>query len=111
MRKQLSFFLLSPTITHVSNLVLGKSKLICMVRRIFNWTYKDVTIFLKENGFTFHEYLGGSHERWIKRDENGGIDRAVEVNIPKGSYPPKTLQTMIKQSGIDKMIWIKWGNS
>jgi hypothetical protein len=82
-----------------------------MTRRIFNWSYRDVTRFLKENGFTFYEFLGGSHERWIKRGAKGEIFKAVEVNMAKGSYPPKTLLTMISQSGIDKEEWAKWSSS
>lgn len=78
-----------------------------MVRRLFNWSYGDVTQFLKGNGFSFQEFLEGSHERWTKRGENGEPDRMVEVNMTKTSYPPKTLQTMIRQSGIDKKEWIK----
>jgi hypothetical protein len=82
-----------------------------MVRRLHNWNYSDVTDFLRENGFSFFKELAGSHEAWIKLSENGEPDRIVEVNFTHGSYPVKTLKTMIRQSGIDQDEWITWGRS
>ena len=67
--------------------------------------------FLKENGFTFLKELGGSHQAWIKRGENGETNRRVEVNFTHGSYPVKTLKTMINQSGIPASKWIEWASS
>ena len=69
-----------------------------MTRRLRNWTYREITLFLKEHGFNYLEPLKGSHERWIKRGENGDADRVVEVNFTHSEYPPKTLRTMIRQS-------------
>ncbi len=82
-----------------------------MTRRIYNWTYSDVTVFLKENGFSFYKELAGSHEAWVKRGDDGTPDRIVEVNFTHGSYPPRTLKTMIRQSGITQDEWIKWAGS
>lgn len=82
-----------------------------MVNRLNNWTYRDVTDFLKEHDFSFFEPLRGSHESWIKLTENGEPDRIVEVNFTHGSYPVRTLKTMIRQSGIDQDEWIKWASS
>jgi len=82
-----------------------------MVNRLFNWTYRDVTNFLKEHDFNFYEALKGSHESWIKLTENGEPDRIVEVNFTHCSYPVKTLKTMIRQSGIPQEEWIKWASS
>jgi hypothetical protein len=79
--------------------------------RLHNWTYRDVKLFLKENGFSFFEPLKGSHESWIKLGSYGGPDRIVEVNFTHKSYPPKTLKIMIQQSGIDQKEWIAWGGS
>ena len=84
---------------------------VSMTRRIYNWTYPDVTSFLKENGFSFHEELAGSHERWIKRGEDGAPDRMVELNFSHRSYHPRTLKLMIRQSGIPQAEWIKWAAS
>lgn len=80
-----------------------------MPRGLKNWTYKDITAFLKEKGFVFCEQLKGSHERWkVLISENK--ECIVEVNyIPKSkSYPPRTLETMIRQSGIPKKEWYDW---
>jgi hypothetical protein len=82
-----------------------------MARRLNNWTYRDITEFLKENGFTFFLPLKGSHESWIKLEENGEPDRIVEVNITHSSYPPKTLRIFIRHSGIARDEWIKWAGS
>lgn len=82
-----------------------------MPRKLRNWNYRNVISFLKENGFSFDKELGGSHQAWVKRGENGEPARRVEVNFTHGSYPILTLKTMIRQSGIDAKVWIKWGNS
>lgn len=82
-----------------------------MPRRIHNWSYDDVTAFLTENGFTFLCHLRGSHQRWIKRRENGEPDKTVEVNLTRRSYPPKTLKRMILASGIGITQWIAWTRS
>jgi hypothetical protein len=82
-----------------------------MPRRLHNWNYNDVKDFLKENGFSFLKELGGSHQAWIKRGNDGEPDRRVEVNFTHSSYPILTLKTMIQQSGSDQKAWIKWGNS
>ena len=75
-----------------------------MPRGLMNWAYKDVCSFLKYYGFEFGLYLGGSHESWI----NKKIGSVVEVNKTKSSYPPRTLETMIRQSKIIKDIWRDW---
>lgn len=82
-----------------------------MTRKLRNWTYRDVTHFLKKNGFRFLKPLKGSHEAWIKYGEGAEKDRRVEVNITHGSYPISTLKTMIQQSNIHQSDWIKWGSS
>jgi hypothetical protein len=82
-----------------------------MTRRLYNWTYRDVTEFLKEDGFSFFKELEGSHEAWIKLGEDNAPDWIVEVNFTHGSYPPRTLKTMILKSGIAQNEWIKWAAS
>src|ERR1035441_7838023 len=54
-----------------------------MTRRLRNWTYRDVTDFLREHGFRFFEELDGSHERWIKREEDDEPDRLLEGEFSK----------------------------
>jgi predicted RNA binding protein YcfA (HicA-like mRNA interferase family) len=83
-----------------------------MTRRLYNWAYRDVIAFLKENGFTFLKPLKGSHEAWGKRgNDDNKPHRRVEVNLTHGSYPAVTLKLMIRQSGIPQAEWIKWGSS
>lgn len=82
-----------------------------MPRRIYNWSYENVTDFLIENGFTFERHLKGSHQRWVKTGENEEPNRSVEVNFTNKSYPPKTLKRMIIASGIDQDKWIEWTRS
>ena len=71
-----------------------------------NWTYKDVTRFLKESGFVFDYEKAGSHEAWIKEETSA----VVEVNFTSGSYPIRTLETMIRQSKTEKKEWRKWSS-
>jgi predicted RNA binding protein YcfA (HicA-like mRNA interferase family) len=71
-----------------------------------NWTYKDITRFLKESGFVLHHEKAGSHEAWA----NEKTSAVVEVNFTSGSYPIRTLETMIRQSKIDKKEWRKWSS-
>lgn len=82
-----------------------------MPRRLFNWSYRDVTQFLKEHGFEYYEPYRGSHEHWAKLKEDGTIERRVEVSRPKDAYLPKTLKIMIHQSGGPEDEWTKWANS
>jgi hypothetical protein len=81
------------------------------MRRLWNWTYRDVTAFLKVHGLSYQEPLKGSHQRWTKPGENGGPDRQVEIHLPRDSYQPKTLKSMIRQSGIAVEEWLKWAGS
>lgn len=82
-----------------------------MPRRLRNWSYKDVTDFLREHGFSFHKELRGSHQAWIKRAVGGEKDIILEVNFTHRPYPQGTLKTFVKKSGIDKNEWFKWGES
>lgn len=77
-----------------------------MPRGISNWSYKNVTDFLKHHGFAYDHPRIGSHEAWLKHP-----DTIVEVSKPKDSYPPLTLKTMIRQSKLDQKHWIKWCES
>lgn len=77
-----------------------------MPRNLNNWSERDVCGFLKENGFSFYEMRKGSHYAYINKS-TGSI---VELNIPKDAYVPKTLKTMIRQSGIAEQAWKDWAN-
>jgi hypothetical protein len=72
--------------------VVFKTYATAMTRRLRNWTYRDVTTFLKEHGFEYQKALKGSHEAWFKPGRDGEPNRRVEVCIPRDSYQPKTLK-------------------
>jgi hypothetical protein len=82
-----------------------------MTRRLHNWDYRNITDFLKENGFSFFKELAGSHETWIKHGEDATPDRIVEVNFTSGEYHVLTLKLIIRQSGIPQDKWIDWAAS
>ena len=76
-----------------------------MPRGVRNWTYRDVVAFLKEKGFDFYNEREGSHEAWI----NYSTGCVVGINFHAGkSFPPRTFETMIRQSGLSKKEWKKW---
>lgn len=97
---------LTASFDRASRRILG-----CVVRRLHNWSYRDVTLFLRENGFIFLKARKGSHQAWIRRGQNEEMDRVVEVAFTHHSYPLGTLKSMINQSGIKMEEWFKWGNS
>ncbi len=79
-----------------------------MPNGLFNWCYSDVTEFLKDNGFCFLNNRKGFHEAWINQESQA----VVELNFHgQKSFPPRTLETMIRQSKLDKKVWRKWGSS
>ena len=76
-----------------------------MTRGVFNWTFDDVVRFLKDRGFTLN-HVEGSHYFYT-----GTIDsrlRQVLVHFHGGkAIKPRTLKSMIDQSGIPKKEWMK----
>ena len=79
-----------------------------MPNGLFNWSYKDVTLFLKKNGFEFKGERAGSHEAWI----NLSSQTIVDINFHASKvFRPRTLETMIRQSKIEKKEWRKWAGS
>lgn len=81
-----------------------------MARGLRNWTFEDVVGFLKDHNFYLSEYGTGSHYvHYVSQDGKN----TVEINrITKDkSYPIRTLETMIQNSGIDKKEWRKWISS
>lgn len=78
-----------------------------MPRGLFNWNYSDVIAFLKESGFEYFEDRKGSHEAWVNK-ETGAV---VEIQFHgQKSFVPRTLETMIRQSKIDKKVWRNWAS-
>ena len=89
-----------------SPLILGG-----MTRRLHNWSYNDVTDFLRVNGFSFYKEVGGSHEAWIRRGKDETPDKIVGMHFTTKSYLVKAMKRIIRESGIDEGEWIKWASS
>ena len=71
---------------------------------LYNWTFKDVTKFLKDHGFK-HTNTEGSHYYYTKID---GYFRIVRVPFHgKKALKPRTLKGIILQSGIARSEWLK----
>ncbi len=76
-----------------------------MTKGIFNWTAEDVVRFLKNHHFVLN-HTHGSHYFYV-RNAN---DLFRQVCVPfHGTHAikPRTLKSIIVQSGIEKEIWIK----
>ena len=77
-----------------------------MPKRFFNWKFKDVESFLKENGFKLN-YTNASHFYYIGKCE--GIIRNVCVPFHGSkAITPRTMKGIVLQSGIDKEVWFKF---
>lgn len=73
------------------------------MNRLDGWKFDEVIEFLKLHDFVFDHDVPGSHEFWVN-----GSGCLVNINFTKGEYPSRTLETMIRQSEIDKKHWIKY---
>jgi hypothetical protein len=81
-----------------------------MKKILNNWTYQIITGFLEENGFDYYEGLEYS-QVWVKGRNKDEPDRFVEVKFTQGFYSSKTLNRMIRQSGINENEWAKWASA
>jgi hypothetical protein len=50
-----------------------------MSRRLYNWSYDNLTDFLKENDSAFYREVDGSHDAWIKHGDDNGPDKIVGI--------------------------------
>ncbi len=78
-----------------------------MPKGLRNWAYKDVCQLLTFYGFQHSEVASkskrGSHEAWVHVDQN----KIVEVSR-NSAYPPRTTESMVRQSGLGKSVWRDW---
>lgn len=75
-----------------------------MPRGIANWTFNNVIRFLKENKFR-HSHTSGSHYFYIGYTNN----TIRQVTVPfhgNRSIKPRTMKSIILQSGISQDKWI-----
>ncbi|OHA19681.1 MAG: hypothetical protein A3C08_00405 [Candidatus Taylorbacteria bacterium RIFCSPHIGHO2_02_FULL_47_18] len=60
---------------------------------------------MSERGFVFYKQTEGSHEYWVN-ELTGAV---VNINFHgQKSFPPRTLEIMIRQSKINKKMWRVW---
>lgn len=78
-----------------------------MPNGLSNWCYRDVIDFLKENDFEFSNQKNGSHEAWVNLKTQAIVD--IDFHGPK-SFPIRTLETMIRQSKLNKKVWRDWAS-
>lgn len=76
-----------------------------MTKGVKNWSYRDVQKFLQDNHFYIAK-TKGSHIHFV-----GNINKESRiVTVPfhnKGGIKPKTMQSIIAQSGIKKDKWFE----
>lgn len=73
-------------------------------RGVHNWTAEQVIRFLKDYKF-IHSYTRGSHFYYF--GQYGGQSRQVCVPFHgKNTLKPRTLKSIIQQSGIPKEQWL-----
>jgi predicted RNA binding protein YcfA (HicA-like mRNA interferase family) len=75
-----------------------------MPRGILNWTFKDVVSVLREHRFNLN-HIKGSHYYYV-----GYVAKSLrQVTVPfhgSGTIKPRTLRSIIRQSGIPRDEWI-----
>jgi len=75
-----------------------------MTRGVFNWSFNDVVSFLKDYHFSLN-HVEGSHYFYV--GFVGGELKQVCVPFHGSrSIDPKTLNGIIRQSGISKKEWL-----
>lgn len=81
-----------------------------MPRGIFNWTYRDIEGFLRENRFSLIR-IEGSHHHFHR--VHGGRPYLVQVQFHGSniSIAPRTMKSIITQSGIAQSEWRQWAES
>jgi predicted RNA binding protein YcfA (HicA-like mRNA interferase family) len=77
-----------------------------MPKKLSNWTFKNIERFLRANGFAL-SHTNGSH--YYYRGLEAGIIRNVCVPFHGSNEPikPRTVKSIIVQSGISIEIWTK----
>ncbi len=75
-----------------------------MPRGKSNWAFRDIERFLKAHGFVLH-HVRGSH--YYFRGWQGKQLRMTHVQYHgAGAIHPKTLVSIIRQSGIPESEWV-----
>lgn len=77
-----------------------------MPRNLHNWTFVEITKFLRENHFIVN-HIEGSHYFYIGSSQKMFRQVCVPFHGSK-SIHPKTMKSIISQSGIPKEDWFNW---
>ncbi|MFA6586044.1 MAG: type II toxin-antitoxin system HicA family toxin [Candidatus Paceibacterota bacterium] len=77
-----------------------------MLRGLHNWTFIEVTKFLKDRHFILN-HIEGSHYLYIGSHKKIFRQVCVPFHGSK-SIHPKTMKSVISQSGISKEDWLNW---
>jgi len=75
-----------------------------MARGKSNWTFKDVESFLREHGFSLHHTRGSHH--YYRGVVDGRLKMTHVQYHGSNSIHPKTLGSIIAQSGIPEEKWL-----
>ena len=70
-----------------------------------NWSFKDVERFLKAHGFILHHIRGSHH--YFKGFVAGALRMTHVQYHGSDAIHPKTLGSIIQQSGISEEEWLK----
>lgn len=76
-----------------------------MSRGLFNWTAEEVVRFVKEYGF-MHSYSRGSHQFYVGNYKGTFCQVCVPFHGSR-AIKPRTLKSIILQSGIPKEKWVE----
>jgi len=76
-----------------------------MPRNLYNWSFADVNRFLKERGFQV-THIRGSHYFYLG-SVNGNLKQVSVAFHGQRIIKPKTMKSIIIQSGLSKDEWLK----
>lgn len=77
-----------------------------MPRGFNNWTFKDIVDFLKEHDFRL-THTRGSHFYYVDHASGQTCQTHIQFHGQK-SIHPRTLKSVIRQSGIAQEEWLNW---
>ena len=76
-----------------------------MDKRLFNLSSNEVTKILKKMGFTISRQKG-SHIQFAGIIKN--VKRRVTLISKQSHFAPKTMKSMIEQSGLSEKDWLEY---
>ena len=76
-----------------------------MTRGRSNWTFRDVKRFLESKGFVLHHVRGSHH--YFHGFAGGKLKMTSVPSHGSDTIHPKTLGSIIKQSGIPREEWFE----